>query len=278
MLLPVLMAVAVGFFRPSPSPSPTPIPNGIHGTFVSLAETPTGPQVTFEHAGAASTLPLRSDALVRERPLGGDWKVIAATGLHAGAPVVVFVGSGGVTQIDSLYELVATRFVLVKNGYGVNPAGTIYKLEGQAATAGASLPSGAYVLLHVDPGRALAYDMIASRTPFAQAGGPPKVNVTIVVLVPVNTGQIDAIYMSTDALSWTPNAIRMSPLPGNRWTVTLSVTGGTLLKYKYTRGSWSSDERDLAGNEIPNRTLTANPKGPTQTVEDVVARWADRPS
>jgi hypothetical protein len=260
-------------------PAPTPVPNGIQATFVALAENAGVTQVTFANGSVQTTVPLEPDAIVRERAVGGPWKPIKPTDLQAGAPIVVFERAGRAIQIDTLYRQVATRFVLVKNGYGVEPSGAIYRLVGRAREEGASLPQGAYVLLRVAPGTTDAFDLIASQTPFAEeTTALPKVTVTVEVLVPVNTPSTDIVYMSTDALSWTPNGIRMSPLPGNRWTVSLSMTAGTLLKYKYTRGSWQTDERDLAGNEVANRSLTVNAKGPAQTVSDKVARWADRSS
>ncbi|MBV8171536.1 MAG: hypothetical protein JO219_06375 [Candidatus Eremiobacteraeota bacterium] len=259
-------------------PSPTPVPNGIHATFVALAEENGNAYVTFQAGGGQTTLPMARDAIVRERALGGSWKALPPVSLRAGAPLVIFEHNGEVVQIDTLYAQVATRFIVVKNGYGVTPSGDIYRLTGRAAVAGASLPADAYVLLRVTPGTVTAYDLEASNTPFAQAAQLPRVTVTVKVLVPLNSPPTDIIYMSTDALSWTPNAVRMSPLPGNRWTVTLSLAQGSQLQYKYTRGSWTTDERDLAGNEIANRTLTVNSKGTTQTVDDTVARWADRSS
>lgn len=262
----------------SPTTTPTPVPEGIHATFAALAERSGVTYLTFARGGGETTVPLTQPIIIRERAIGGDWRIVPPTALHEGAPIVVFLNAGQAFQIDELYAQVTTRFVLVKNGFGVTPSGKIYRLTGRARIVGESLPQGAYVQLRVDPATEVAYDLLASSTPFAETGGPPKVTVTVEVLAPVNTPPTDVVYMSTDALSWTANAIRMAPLPGGRWTVTLSLTGGSLLKYKYTRGSWQTDERDLAGNEIQNRTLTVNAKGPTQAVNDVVARWADRQS
>lgn len=262
----------------SPTPTPTPVPEGIHATFAGLAERSGVTYLTFEQGGGPTTVALTQPIIIRQRAVGGEWRIVPATALQEGAPIVVFLNAGQAFQIDELYAQVTTRFVLVKNGFGVTPSGKIYRLTGRARTVGESLPQGAYVQLRVDPATDVAFDLLASRTPFAETGGPPKVVVTIEVLAPVNTPPNDIVYMSTDALSWTPNAIRMAPLPGGRWTVTLSLTGGSLLKYKYTRGSWQTDERDLAGNEVPNRALTVPANGPTQAVNDVVARWADRQS
>jgi hypothetical protein len=260
------------------SPSPTPVPMGIRATFVGLAERGGVTYVTFAQGSSQTTAPLAQPTIIRERAIGGDWKAVPYTALHEGAPIVVFLDAGSVFQIDALYAQVTTRFVLVKNGYGVTPSGKIYTLIGRARSVGETLPQGAYVQLRVDPASEVAFDLVASRTPFPETSTTPKVTVTVEVLAPVNTPPTDVVYMSTDALSWTPNAIRMAPLPGGRWTVTLSLTGGSLLKYKYTRGSWQTDERDLAGNEVPNRSLVVNAKGPAQSVNDVVARWADRSS
>ena len=260
------------------SPTPTPLPNGVHATFAGLSERAGVTFLTYAHGGGETTVPLTEPAIVRERAVGGDWKVVPATALQDGAPIVVFLNDGQAFQVDMLYAEVTTRFVLVKNGFGVTPSGKIYRLIGKAQSEGATLPEGAYVKLRVDPATEVAFDMLASRTPFPESAATPRVTVTIEVVAPVNTPPTDIVYMSTDALSWTPNAIRMAPEPGGRWTVALSLTGGSVLKYKYTRGTWQTDERDLAGNEIPNRTLTVQAKGPAQSVHDVVARWADRQS
>ncbi|MBV8083020.1 MAG: hypothetical protein JOY86_08615 [Candidatus Eremiobacteraeota bacterium] len=260
------------------STSPTPVPNGIHATFVALAEKHGAAYVTFAIGTMQQTMRLAADALVQERAVGGSWKPIDPASLRPGAPLVVFERGGQLVQIDTLYAEIATRFVLVKNDYGVAPSGAIYHLVGKAAVIGAGLPSGTYVLLRVAPGTTTAFDLAASTTPFSEASQLPRVYVTIDVLVPLNTPSTDVVYMSTDALSWTPNAVRMAPLPGNRWTVTLSLTQGTQIKYKYTRGTWTTDEVDLAGNEIANRTLTVVAKGAAQKVEDSVARWADKQS
>jgi hypothetical protein len=279
-LVALLLSAAAASAQPgATAPTPTPIPEGIRATFVSLAESHGVALVTYESGGVSSTAPLMPDVVVRERPSGGEWHVIAPTDLRPSAPIVVFLEGGRIRQIDAPYSQVATRLVLVKNGFGVTPAGKIYKLVGRAAIAGSALPEGAYVLLRIDPATGIAFDLVASRTPFANPEAAiVRVTVTIEVLVPVNTPPTDVVYMAVDALSWTPNAIRMSPLPGNRWSASLSLTGGSTLKYKYTRGTWSTDERDAAGNEIPNRTLSVNAKGTAQTITDTVVRWADRSS
>jgi len=279
-LLALLMSAAAASAQSAfPTPTPTPAPEGVHATFVALSVRGGATFVTFVTDGTEHTAALTADAVIRERPTGGQWRIIAPTDLRSGAPIVVFAQESGIRQIDAPYAQVATRFVLVKNNFGVTPSGKIYRLVGRAVAASGSLPEGTYVLLRVDPHADVAFDLVASRTPFANPeAGLVHVTVTIEVLVPVNTPPADVVYMATDALSWTPNAIRMSPLPGNRWTASLSLTGGSTLKYKYTRGTWSSDERDAAGNEIPNRTLSVNAAGPVQTITDTVARWADRSS
>ena len=274
----LLSAAAASAQAGATMPAPTPVPEGIHATFVALGVRNGSTLVTYSVDNIEQTAILAADALVRERPTGGDWLTIAPTELRTGSPIVMFLYGGRIHQIDAPYVPVATRFVIVKNNYGVTPSGKIYRLVGRAAESGSGLPEGTYVLLRVDPHSDTAFDLTASRTPFANPdAGLVRVTVTIEVLVPVNTPPADVVYMAVDALSWTPNAIRMSPLPGNRWTASLSLTGGSTLKYKYTRGTWSSDERDAAGNELPNRTLSVNAKG-EQTVTDTVIRWADRSS
>jgi len=90
-----------------------------------------------------------------------------------------------------------------------------------------------------------------------------------------NTPPTDIIYLATSVANWTANGIRMSPLTGNRWMASITVGSGSSLEYRYTRGSWATDERNAAGVQIPNRSLSATKTGDTETVNDTVVRWAD---
>jgi hypothetical protein len=256
-------------------------PTVVQGTFVSLDTDSAGAHVTITSAdGKQLAFLARSDATVRERAAGGQWQTIALTDLKEEEPIAVTLGPDGqIAGIDAEYVPIATQFVLVKNGYGIATSGAVYKLVGAAARAGAQLGSGTYVYMRTDPQTKAAFDLVASAVPLTATGERARaVAVTLIAHVPPNTPPNDVVYIATNAQSWTPNAVRMSPLPGNRWTVTLTLLGGTQLQYKYTRGSWPSDERDAAGTEIANRTLTVSNDKDTQTLDDMIVRWADLPS
>jgi hypothetical protein len=136
---------------------------------------------------------------------------------------------------------------------------------------------GTFLRLRVDPATNEAFDVSASSQPFS--GGPlaQQIQVTFVVTVPPNTPARDVVYIATDNANWVPNGVRMSPVSGNRWTVTLSLGKGSSVKYKYTRGSWETAETNQSGQEIPNRSLTITQTQDQQRVNDVVVRWSDLP-
>lgn len=256
-------------------------PTTLLGAFAGIETDAVGASVSLlQSDGSSRSLRVAADVSVRERAIGGQWRAIALLDLKEGEPIAATVGAGGtVNAIDAEFAPVATRFVLVKNDYGVGTNGSVYKLIGAAARAGAKLSSGTYVYLRTDPQTKAAFDLVASSVPLTETGERARsVAVTLVARVPVNTPPTDIVYIATNAQSWTPNALRMSPLPGNKWTLTLTLLGGTQLEYKYTRGSWPSDERDAAGSEITNRTLVVGNDQDAQTIDDTIVRWADLPS
>ncbi len=105
------------------------------------------------------------------------------------------------------------------------------------------------------------------------------VSVRFVVEVPPTTPLSDAVYMSTDVSGWNPQAIRMERIDALHYSVTMPLRTGTAFAYKYTRGSWQSEERSKAGIAEPPRHffLGSSPFGePDTTVrDDTVYNWAD---
>lgn len=250
------------------------------GTIASLQVDAHGTTLHLVAANRLRSVQLAANARVQERSVTGAWTDVPLVSLKAGEPVTVTLDSAGkATLVQANFTAVATQLVIVQNGYVVAANGNAYKLVGDAASAAIGLPLGIYLVLKIDPQTGEAFDLVASRVPLTAEGTPVRtVSVTFTVEVPVNTPGTDVIYMATDRTNWTANAIRMSPLPGNKWTATLTLTGGTVVAYKYTRGSWATDERDRAGSEIANRTLTITSSADTQAQNDTVARWADLPS
>jgi hypothetical protein len=268
------MLVASAVFATTISQSP------VAGTLASVGATASGATLTVDRGDAGpATVSIPSDAVIRERVIGSDWQPVSLLALKVEEPVtVLFDASGHVREVDAEYALVTTRAVIVQHGYLVGTDGVARKLVA-AAAAVTTMPLGAYVELRTNPVTGDAFDAAVSSHPFAgSAHAAPAVTVTFEVRVPANTPSSSTIYLATNAQNWTANAIRLTPEPGNRWTATVNLAGGTVLQYKYTRGSWSTGERDPAGAEIQNRTLTVTSTAKAQGVEDVVARWADLPS
>lgn len=249
------------------------------GVFVSYSATTTGPSITLQQSDRLRVYAVDSNAVVRERENAGQWRPISFADLVQGEPVSMHLTPAGVvSQVDAEYTLVLARLVTYNNGYVVTTSGSAYKLVGPAASIAAPLALGTFLRLRVDPVNNTAFDLAASKQPFSGAPLAAPVSVTFVVTVPSNTPPSDIIYLASDASSWIPNGVRMSPLSANRWTATLTLGQGSSMKYKYTRGSWPTAESNQTGIEIPNRSLSVTKSGTGQTVQDTVARWSDLPS
>ena len=251
--------------------------NPVSGIFVSLGTDANGTYVTIQLGGSLSTMRVASDVTVFEAEAGAQERSATLARLSTGEPVDLTSGPGGVvTSIVARFATVTTQVIAAQNGFIVGADGNAYKLVGAATAAASSLRTGTYVLMRSDPATGSAFDVVASATPFrAAAQSRAGIAVTFVVGVPPNTPPGDTIYLATNSNSWTPNGVRMSPLSGGRFSVVMQLAPGTQIEYRYTRGSWSTDERTAAGTPTPNRSLLVQRNGAAQTVVDVVARWAD---
>jgi hypothetical protein len=111
---------------------------------------------------------------------------------------------------------------------------------------------------------------------------PVSVEVTFNVLVPTNTPAGESIYFTiiddVTGLGYNPKATEMQSSGTNSYALTLSVPAGTLMKYRYVRGSASGfiDELGAAGQVITNRAYVVD--GPGHVSHDLVPAWADLPS
>ena len=250
----------------------------ISGRLVAISASTEGTSIQVDVAGVTRSVAVSPDAVVQERAAGGSWARVSLSGLKSMEPVRVRRdASGRAIEIDAEFVVIDTQAVIVRHDYLIGTDGVARRLVGAAATV-AAIPLGAYVQLRADPATGDAFDAAVSSRPFVPANAGPAVRVTFDVQVPANTPPDAIVYIATNQQRWIANAVRLSPEPGNRWSVTLPLPGGTTLQYKYTRGSWSTGERDAAGADIPNRTLLVKAGVKTQAVEDVVARWADLPS
>ena len=249
----------------------------LSGIFVSLGADSNGTLLTIEKDGSLRALRVAGDAAVTEAEAGSQPQVSALSKLMPGEPVDLSLNaSSEVTSVVARFATVTTQVIAAQNGYLVGADGNAYKLVGGATAAYSSLHTGIYVLMRTDSTSSSAFDVVASRTPFrGLTSQAVSVAVTFIVAVPPNTPPGDTIYLATNASSWTPNGVRMTPLSGGRFTVVMQLAPGTQIEYRYTRGSWSTDERTAAGTPTPNRSLAVERSGAAQTVTDVVARWAD---
>ncbi|HEX6291314.1 MAG TPA: alpha/beta hydrolase-fold protein [Herpetosiphonaceae bacterium] len=100
----------------------------------------------------------------------------------------------------------------------------------------------------------------------------PDVTMSVSVTLPQTTQPGDTIYIAGNFQGWNPSA---TPLvrSGLQATGTITVSEGSTLEFKFTRGSWGSVEQTAECVNIPNRTAVATVGG---TISASVAAWADR--
>ncbi|TPW09519.1 MAG: esterase, partial [bacterium] len=98
--------------------------------------------------------------------------------------------------------------------------------------------------------------------------------ITIRVDAPNSTPAGDVVHIAGDFQGWNPAspAHALVHQPDGLWTIDLNLTAGQPIQFKFTHGSWTRVEKDAAGLEIPNRTLTPVAG---QTYDFTVATWAD---
>jgi len=108
--------------------------------------------------------------------------------------------------------------------------------------------------------------------------------ITFTVQLPGGLPVADIVYLAGNFNFWDPGPsqngsdgqnhdLPMQKVSADVWQITLPFIAGTLLEYKFTRGSWSQVEKGSQGEEIRNRTLTV-PMGLSEQ-RDMVYQWAD---
>jgi hypothetical protein len=105
-----------------------------------------------------------------------------------------------------------------------------------------------------------------------QTTTPQPVRVTWRVRVPANTPPGDTVYMpgSIPELGpWDPGKVAMTQVEPGIWQTTLNVLEGTVVQYKYTRGSWEKVEHwgEIVGTVNRFITITYGADG-VQLVDD----------
>lgn len=212
--------------------------------------------------------------------------------------------------------LVSGQLIDLERGYVVFASGDAFKLASDAAIVDDasglaptySVAPGIYAVAALDARSGFVVGLRTSRrplavgTPVAQVPrryvvvasspkpnpdlAPPRalytsqlsktVGVTITVAVPPETPFVNDVYMATDTSGWNPQAIKLQRLDGLHFRIELEMHGGTQIHYLFTRGTWSTVERDRSGLQRKARTLFV-PGGDAQVIDATVYRWADLP-
>jgi glycosidase len=165
------------------------------------------------------------------------------------------------------------------------------QLPGEVAQIGRVLaPTAVYTDEAVVGGHTYTYTVKALDTSFNASPAsneaigkavPRQVELRFFVTVPTFTPVADTVYIAGDnaaafGASWNPGATPITKLSATQWMYTVTIGEGTVLLYKYTRGSWDVVENwgSLVG--VANRTLTTV-YGDTgvMTVTDTVHNWRD---
>jgi predicted alpha/beta superfamily hydrolase len=97
----------------------------------------------------------------------------------------------------------------------------------------------------------------------------------VVQSIPAYTPDQDKLYIAGDFTGWSPGLSQymLQKNGEGKWSITLAAqAAGTVIHFKFTRGSWETVEKDDAGNEMTNRTYTF---GGSNSVNVTISNWAD---
>ncbi|HLJ84918.1 MAG TPA: hypothetical protein VKT51_12160 [Candidatus Eremiobacteraceae bacterium] len=204
----------------------------------------------------------------------------------------------------------------VERGYVVFSTGDALKLapdvaivdDDTGAAPGYAVEPGLYAIAIVAPDTGLVTSLRLARTPRPNATpiaevprsyviaasspqpnpdlAPPKtrytsklsaaVQVTINALVPPDTPFDADVYIATDTSGWNAQAIKMQRVDGRHFRIVTELQGGTDFHYLFTRGSWTSVERERSGLQRPARELVIE-GGDVLDIAATIYRWADLP-
>jgi predicted alpha/beta superfamily hydrolase len=95
------------------------------------------------------------------------------------------------------------------------------------------------------------------------------------VSIPDYTPEADQIYIAGSFNGWNPGnpQYKLEKNESNLWQITLNgFSNGETIQFKFTRGSWTTVEKDTEGEEIGNRSYTFGNGG---TVDITIHNWAD---
>lgn len=97
----------------------------------------------------------------------------------------------------------------------------------------------------------------------------------IIESLPQNTPEEDFIYIAGNFNGWNPGQedFRLEKNNEGKWEIQLAAQAdGSSILFKFTRGDWSTVEKDANGNEIADRTFTCG-NGAVELIH--IANWAD---
>ncbi len=97
----------------------------------------------------------------------------------------------------------------------------------------------------------------------------------IIENLPSTTPESDFIYIAGDMNTWNPGdeAFKLEKNADGKFQIILDEQAqGTIIDFKFTRGSWETVEKDEDGQEMANRQFTY---GNNETVNFSIATWAD---
>jgi predicted alpha/beta superfamily hydrolase len=101
----------------------------------------------------------------------------------------------------------------------------------------------------------------------------------IIHSLPSYTPSGDSLYITGDFTGWQPgeSQYRLQKNGEGKWSFTLAAKEtGSVILFKFTRGSWETVEKDSTGNEILNRTYTFGNN--SSIVNVIISNWSDADS
>jgi predicted alpha/beta superfamily hydrolase len=92
--------------------------------------------------------------------------------------------------------------------------------------------------------------------------------------IPANTPGGTSIYIAGTFNNWNPGDVHavLTPLANGKYSITLNPAVGPV-RFKFTRGGWSSTEGNASGGFQPDHVVTYT--GLPQTVETAILSWED---
>lgn len=114
----------------------------------------------------------------------------------------------------------------------------------------------------------------ASILSIGQAPEPRRVAVTFEITVPADTA--GSVYLAADVAdlgAWRPDGLLLVRGDDGKYRATARLTPGTTVLFKFTRGTWITEETRSDGSPVDNRTYVIPEKDVTVPV--TVRAWRD---